>query len=149
MITRKKETYEFIKPLFSVIDTSNTMGKVLLEFTDDNYDKELGSTLIDANNDADAIASFLNEYKDSSETLRSYAKEIERLLLWCIYASKTNISSLRRDHLIAYQNFLKSPTPKKQWCGPSTSRVKKDGSINPDWRPFVKGLSANSLQKNH
>lgn len=147
MTKRKSDQYEFIKPLFSVADTSNTMGKVLLEFTDDNYNQELGSKLIDANNDAEAIESFLNEYKESPETLRSYAKEIERLLLWCIHVSKTNISSLRRDHLTAYQVFLKHPAPKKQWCGPSLSRIKKDGDINTDWRPFVKGLGANSLQK--
>lgn len=147
MSEKKSDQYEFIKPLFSVADTSNTMGKVLLEFTDDNYNKELGRQLIDANNGAEVITSFLNEYRESPETLRSYAKEIERLLLWCIHISKTNISSLRRDHLTAYQDFLKHPTPKKQWCGPSTSRLKKDGAINSDWRPFVKGLGANSLQK--
>jgi hypothetical protein len=44
------------------------MGKVILEFTDDNYNKELGGALIDADNDADAIATFLNEYKDSPKT---------------------------------------------------------------------------------
>jgi site-specific recombinase XerD len=147
MTTRKSDHCEFIRPLFSVADTSNIMGKVLLEFTDNNYNQELGSKLIDANNDAEAIESFLNEYRESPETLRSYAKEIERLLLWCIHVSKTNISSLRRDHLTAYQDFLKHPTPKKQWCGPSVSRTKKDGSINFDWHPFVKGLGANSLQK--
>ncbi len=147
MATRKSDQYEFIKPLFSVADASNTMGKVLLEFTDDNYNQELGSKLIDANNDAEAIESFLNEYRESPETLRSYAKEIERLLLWCIHVSKTNISNLRRDHLIAYQDFIKHPAPKKKWCGPSLSRIKKDGAINTDWRPFVKGLGASSLQK--
>ena len=147
MVTKKSNEYGFIKPLFSVADTSNVMGKVLLEFTDDNYNKELGGKLIDADNDAEAIESFLNEYRESPETLRSYTKEIERLLLWCIYVSKTNISSLRRDHLIAYQDFLKHPTPRKQWCGPSVSRTKKDGSINSAWRPFVKGLGASSLQK--
>lgn len=144
---RKSEQYEWIKPLFSVSDASNTMGKIWVAFTDDNYNKALGSQLIDANNDAEAIASFLNEYKESPETLRSYAKEIERLLLWCVHISKTNISSLRRDHLIAYQDFLKHPTPKKQWRGPSVSRTKKNGSINSDWRPFVKRLGASSLQK--
>lgn len=147
MATKKSNQYEFIKPLFSVSDASNTMGKVLLEFIDDNYNQALGSKLIDANNDSEAIESFLNEYKESPETLRSYAKEIERLLLWCIHVSKTNISSLRRDHLTAYQDFLKHPTPKKQWCGPCLSRIKKDGAINTKWRPFVKGLSASSLQK--
>lgn len=147
MTTRKSNQYEFIKPLFSVTSTSKTMGKILLKFTDNNYNQKLGSKLIDANNDAEAIESFLNEYKESPETLRSYAKEIERLLLWCIHVSKTNISSLRRDHLTAYQEFIKQPIPKKQWCGPSVSRIKKDGTVNANWRPFVKGLSASSLQK--
>lgn len=40
------------------------------------YNKELGATLIDANNDAEAISAFLNEYKDSPETLRSYASKL-------------------------------------------------------------------------
>lgn len=53
------------------------MGKVLLEFTDDNYNKELGSSLIDANNDAEAISTFLSEFQESPETLRSYSREIE------------------------------------------------------------------------
>ncbi len=90
----------FIKPLFSVSDDSVSMGRVILEFTHDDYNKELGKALIDANNDAEAIASFLNEYKDSPATLRSYAKEIERLLLWCIHVGKVNISSIKRDHQI-------------------------------------------------
>lgn len=147
MPTHKSDKDKFIKPLFSVADTSNTMGNVLLEFTDDNYNKELGSALIDADDDAAAIASFLNEYKDSPETLRSYAKEIERLLLWCIHVSKTNISSLRRNHLNDYQAFLKNPQPKSLWCGPSVARMRKDGEINSQWRPFVKGLSPTSLNK--
>lgn len=120
---------------------SASMGTVILEFTDTEYNKEFGTTLIDAQ----AIAIFLNEYKDSPETLRSYAKEIERLLLWCLHESKVAISSLRRNHVTDYQAFLKQP--KKHWCGPSVARVKKDGHINLNWRPFVKGLSANSIQK--
>lgn len=136
-----------IKPLFLVTDLSSTMGKVMLEFLDDNYNKELGCALIDAKDDAEAIATFLNEYKDSPETLRSYAKEIERLLLWCIHVGKINISSLRRDHLTNYQDFLKNPTPKKLWCGPNVGRQTKDGSVNINWRPFVKGLGNSSINK--
>ena len=93
------------------------MGKAITRFARDDYNKELGIALIDANNDAEAISSFLQEYKDSPETLRSYTKEIESLLLWCIHVTKVNISSLRRDHLLEYQAFLKNPQPKKTWCG--------------------------------
>lgn len=136
-----------IKPLFILSDDPNTLAKDTITFSGDNYNKELGSALIDAKNDGQAISSFLREYKDSPETLRSYAKEIERLLLWCIHAAHINISSLRRDHLLDYQEFLKNPHPKKQWCGPSTARYTKQGVVNDHWRPFVKGLSPSSLKK--
>ncbi len=137
----------FIKPLFILSDSIETLGKDIIQFTQDNYNKEDGTALIDAKTDAEAISTFLREYHDSPETLRSYSKEIERLFLWCIHVAKINISSLRRDHLLDYQAFLQNPLPKKAWCGPSAPRLKKDGSINPDWRPFVKGLSGNSIKK--
>ncbi|MBP9722126.1 MAG: site-specific integrase [Gammaproteobacteria bacterium] len=146
-MTVKTQDIEFIAPLFTLSDMSSDMGRVILEFTNDDYNKKLGSALIDANNDAEAIATFLNEYKDSVDTLRSYSKEIERLLLWCIYVGKVNISSLRRNHFVDYQEFLKSPTPKKQWCGPAISRITKDGEINKNWRPFVSGLGSGSINK--
>jgi site-specific recombinase XerD len=136
---------ELIRPLFILNHNAENMGQSIVAFTSDDYNKELGTALIDAKDDAEAISSFLNEYKDSPETLRSYAKEIERLLLWCIHIAKINISSLRRDHFLKYQNFLKNPIPKKLWCGPNVGRKNKDGSINEAWRPFVKGLSPSSI----
>lgn len=140
------EKTNIIQPLF-ILSNHPDMGKDIIQFTQDNYNKELGSSLIDATNDAEAISTFLREYKDSPETLRSYAKEIERLLLWCIHVCKTNISSLRRNHLMDYQEFLKNPTPKKTWCGPSVARMNKQDKPNHDWRPFVRGLSGNSIKK--
>ena len=136
-----------IKPLFILAESADTIGTGISAFSHDNYNRELGSALINAENDAEAISIFLNEYKDSPETLRSYAKEVERLLLWCIHVAKVNISSLRRNHLTDYQDFLKNPLPQKIWCGTATSKLKKDGTYNPDWRPFVNGLSANSIKK--
>jgi site-specific recombinase XerD len=138
---------QLIQPLFILTETQEQMGNAIIELIDDNYNKQLGSSLIDAENDAEAISNFLREYKDSPETLRSYAKEIERLLLWCIHIAKVNISSLRRNHLLDYQEFLKNPTPKKLWCGVIAPRQNKDESINQNWRPFVKGLSPNSIKK--
>lgn len=136
---------EPIRPLFILKNDAEQMGKGIIAFAHDDYNKELGSALIDAKDDAQAISSFLSEHKQSPETLRSYAKEIERLLLWCIHMVKVNISSLRRDHFLQYQDFLKHPAPKKVWCGPNVGRQNKDGSINENWRPFVKGLSASSI----
>lgn len=137
-----------VQPLFILVNTHENMGDSIIKFTRDNYNKKSGySSLIDAKNDAEAISVFLREYKDSAETLRSYAKEIERLLLWCIHIGKTNISSLRRNHLLDYQEFLKNPAPKKLWCGPSVSRLNKNNTLNLNWRPFVKGLGGNSIKK--
>ena len=67
------------------------MGEQIIRFARDDYNKASGATLIDAKNDAEAISAFLREFRDSPETLRSYAKETERLLLWCIHIGKTNI----------------------------------------------------------
>lgn len=146
-MSKKITNYEFIEPLFDLSSITEDISKIELKFTSDDYNKKIRDSLIDANNDNEAVGSFLNEYKDSPATLRSYSKEIERLLLWCIHIVKLNISSLRRDHLIQYQEFLRNPNPKKQWCGPSVSRTNKDGSLNKNWRPFVKGLAASSTNK--
>lgn len=138
---------EPIKPLFIIPAKADDIGKYIIQFNGDNYNKKLKTVLIDAQNDAEAISSFLNEYKDSPETLRSYTKEIERLLLWCIHVKKINISSIKRDHLLEYQKFLKAPIPKTAWCGQNVARTNKDGTINKNWRPFVKGLSKSSINK--
>jgi site-specific recombinase XerD len=141
------EKTTFIQPLFILANNPEKMGNDIIQFTRDNYNKEDGRALIDASNDAEAISTFLREYKDSPETLRSYAKEIERLLLWCMHIGKINISSLRRNHLLDYQDFLKNPEPKKLWCAPSAPRLNKDDSLNKAWRPFVGGLGGNSIKK--
>ena len=146
MSTKSNVKTPIIKPLFTTMNHVSNIGKVTIAFPADDYNKKAGIALIDAQNDAEAIAAFLNEYKDSPATIKSYAKEIERLLLWCIHIGNINISSIKRDHLLTYQDFLKSPA-KKLWCGPCVSRLNKDGTLNPNWRPFVKELSGNSINK--
>lgn len=107
MAKSKPVIHEPVKPLFLMPDDSKNIGTHVISFAKDNYNKAIGASLIDAKNDAEAISSFLAEFKDSPLTLQSYAKEIERLLLWCIHIAKLNISSLRRNHLVEYQDFLK------------------------------------------
>lgn len=144
----KKQKEQAIKPLFLPFEASELMGKDIIKFAIDDYNKAIGKSLIDAKNDAEAISAFLSEFRDSPLTLQSYAKEIERLLLWCIHVAKVNISSLRRNHLIKYQEFLKNPEPLKIWCGSKVARQLKDGSINPAWKPFgEQGLSAATMHK--
>lgn len=146
-MNKKIETAFIVKPLFLINNDNHHMGDQLIQFETDDYNKATGETLIDAKNDAEAISSFLSEFRDSPLTLKSYAKEIERLLLWCIHVAKINISSLRRNHLIEYQEFVKNPQPKKIWCGPKVPRRLKDGMANPAWRSFSKGLSPTTLNK--
>ncbi len=100
-----------------------------------------------ATNDAQAIQTFLLEYRHQPLTYRLYLKEIERLVLWCVYALQMSVSDLKREHLIQYQEFLRDPQPSAVWCGPKKNRALRSGEVNPEWRPFVSGLSAPTLRK--
>ena len=66
---------------------------------------------IDASNDLQAIHTWLLEFEHSSQTLRTYRKEAERLLLWTIIEKQKPFSSLTRDDLRDYQQFLSTPQP--------------------------------------
>jgi site-specific recombinase XerD len=94
---------------------------------------------ISAKNDLEAIQIWLLEFADSPQTLRTYRKDIERLLLWCIIERQIGISDLTRDDLRDYQIFMADPKPKERWCGQRRSRQ------HPDWRPFERPLSAHSI----
>lgn len=88
----------------------------------------------DHREDIEAILAFLNEYKESPNTLRNYARECERLLLWAHDQDKT-LADLGREDFDRYLAFLASPAPAERWCGPKRRR----DSAN--WRPFVGPLS--------
>ena len=94
-----------------------------------------------------ALYNFLKEYKDSTETLKVYVKELERLILWCNNIIKIDLLNLSREHIVEYQQFLKNPIPKKLWCGDKVPKLLKTGEINLEWRPFYKNLSATSIKK--
>ena len=148
MVKSKNSQSTTVTPLFLSIETSANMGKNIVALNTDDYNKTTGISFLDAKNDAEAISTFLLEYRDSPLTLQAYAKEIERLLLWCVHVGKINISSLKRNHLLTYQEFIKKPQPKKLWCGSKVPRLHKDGAINSAWRPFYhKGLSTATINK--
>ncbi len=113
----------------------------------DNYNRSPEKPLIAASNDLEAALAFLNEFRQPYSTLKVYAKEIERLLLWCQLEPQLNLASLKREHLRAYQEFIQKPKPKKLWCGTRASRLTKNGAINEKWRVFNKGLSDVSANK--
>ena len=94
---------------------------------------------IDANNDLQAIQTWLFEFAHSPQTLRTYRKEAERLLLWAIIEKQQPFSSLSRDDLRDYQLFLANPQPQQNWCGLRRSRN------HPRWRPFTGPLTQDSI----
>jgi site-specific recombinase XerD len=94
---------------------------------------------ISANNDLQAILGWLAEFDGSPQTQRSYRKEAERLLLWALIEKQKPLSSLTRDDLRGYQQFMTDPQPRSRWCGQRKPRH------HPDWRPFEGALSDESI----
>ncbi|HEF5870458.1 TPA: site-specific integrase [Burkholderia cenocepacia] len=93
--------------------------------------------LLNASNDYEAIQSWLSLH-ESAATQRAYRKEAERLILWAIIERGRALSSLTTDDAIAYRAFLRRPTPRERWIGPSRPRH------SAEWRPFTGALSARS-----
>jgi site-specific recombinase XerD len=122
-----------IKPLISITSGSAKYIQNMPAFeAGHNYSDECCN--IDANNDWEAILEFLNEYKKSKKTFRSYTTELERLSLWIIHEHKVPLSGLKRSDLSSYYDFLSAP--QKHWIGPSSKKFHIDGSTNLAWRPF-------------
>lgn len=94
---------------------------------------------ISADNDLQAIQSWLAEFDKSPQTQRSYRKEVERLLLWSLIEKQKPLSSLTRDDLRDYQQFLLQLESHPQWCGMRKPRT------DPLWRPFQGKLSDRSI----
>ncbi len=94
---------------------------------------------ISATNDLQAIQCWLAEFERSPQTQRAYRKEAERLLLWSLIEKKKPFSSLTRDDLRDYQQFLLNPQPATHWCGQRKPRH------HPAWRPFEGPLSEDSV----
>lgn len=95
---------------------------------------------IRANNDLEAVMCWLEEYRAKATTYRSYRKESERLLMWCVAQKNKALSSLQRADFDEYAIFLSNPTPKEKWCAPKGAAR---GSAS--WRPFTGSLSPSAV----
>lgn len=137
----------FIAPLFQSIDSNQFDGLQDLLGNTPGYNQSDEPNMLEAQTDAEAIRTFLREYHTSKLTYRSYLKELERLVLWCVHIQKMTISDLKREHLVNYRAFLSDPTPRERWCGPRVPRYKSTGEVNPDWRPFASPLSGPTIRK--
>lgn len=125
------------------------LGEILQpEAVQPNRERHRGQ-LIEADSDAAAVRRFLLEYQDSPETLRSYAKECERLLLWTRLVRNKPLSGLLREDFDAYRLFLQAPPADWRSRAPRPRRFRRGhplaGQPNPDWRPFSGPLGDSSI----
>ena len=97
-----------------------------------------GRCQLKASNDIEAVSAWLAEYADTPHTLRSYRKEVERLLLWATGARGKALSSLTREDLLAYEAFLANPGA--EWM---SRELPRHGSNR---RLFERALSAGSVR---
>ncbi len=58
-----------------------------------------------------AVNAWLARYADSSATLQTYRREVERLILWAVLPLGKPLSSLTHEDLLAYERFLADPQP--------------------------------------
>jgi len=96
------------------------------------------SCALDANNDYDAVQTWLSLH-ESPSTQRAYRKEAERLILWAIVERGRALSSLTTADAIAYRAFLRRPTPRERWVGPTRARTSSQ------WRRFTGNLAPRSV----
>lgn len=93
--------------------------------------------LLGAADDLAALRAFLMEYAASPATLRAYRKEAERLLLWAVIERGRPLSSLTREDLAAYAEFLRDPQPADRWCARAPGRAARRHDPAQGWRPFA------------
>ena len=95
---------------------------------------------ISAQNDAQAVMAWLDEYVDSPQTWKAYRRESERLLLWLAF-HKLTLADINRETLRQFEAFLADPQPREQWVGPSKPRA------HLAWRPFRGALAPASRRQ--
>lgn len=89
--------------------------------------------LVSARNDWQAIEAYLYKFRGQEKTRRSYQKELERFLLWCIYQRRIPVSSVLTDDCEAYKDFI-ADLP-EAWIG------RKGPRSTANWRPFAGPLT--------
>ncbi|MFL6647557.1 MAG: tyrosine-type recombinase/integrase [Sulfurifustaceae bacterium] len=106
--------------------------------------------------DVDVAKTFLARYSADAKTFVTYAKEIERFLLWCEYAEGLSLRDVQEPQLTEYRKFLLAPRPAEIWCTkkdartgkpPRLARFTPDGDVNPAWRPFAAPLISTTVRK--
>ncbi len=108
------------------------------------YFPDQGENYIDAKNDLEAIASWLEEFKHSPHTYRAYEKEGLRFFYWLHHTYQMTLRDVRKTHIHAYRAFLIDPQPYERWCAPASQR--KSVRTQEQWKPFSGPLAFRSIQ---
>jgi len=129
-------------PLFDGLEHLNA----LLDTQIVQLKARLPSDILANNNvlsDYKQTCNFLQAYRGSAETFKSYRRETERLLQWSWFLRSKSLKDLRRNDLEAFLEFCQAPP--KDWIGIKhvPRFIVKDGLrvANPDWRPFIAAIS--------
>lgn len=96
------------------------------------------ANMLQVDTDIEAIEAWVASYT-SVATRRAYAKEAERLLLWCYGVAGKPLSSLYLADFHDYRAFILDPPP--EWCGPRRPRTSHQ------WRPYTGALSQRSADQ--
>jgi integrase len=100
--------------------------------------RHAAAPLIGAQNDAQAIDSWLGaRAANSPQTEKSYRREAERFLLWCVLERRCALSSVHVDDCVGYLDFLKNIP--SQWISRTSA-----GRHEAGWTPFKDQLSPTS-----
>lgn len=92
-----------------------------------------------ARNDLEAVNAWLSRYQEKPSTLRSYRKEVERFMLWCVQELKKPLSSVNGPDCLQYREFLKAVP--SLWIHPAPV-----ARTDPQWRAF-RGQPSAASQK--
>lgn len=106
---------------------------------------------IKADNDGDAIKTWLNSLSGSPSTRRAYRKEAERLVLWAMVERGLTLGQMAIEDATSYRDFLCAlgrvddetwawRIPQRQWMAPRATK-----RHSPRWRPFEGALSPKSV----
>jgi site-specific recombinase XerD len=89
------------------------------------------------------VVDFLLSYGASSDTFKSYRREVDRFILWLWHHRKITLPQVVRADIDEYLNFLKNPP--MEWRGTEVKhrfiQVMGQRKPNAEWRPFVTTIS--------
>ncbi|MCD6038859.1 MAG: xerC 2 [Gammaproteobacteria bacterium] len=128
-------------PLFDALEHLDSSLNAQLAQLQSRLPKDIAAEEVAS--DYKQTCQFLYAYRGSAETLKSYRREIERLLQWAWFMRKKTLKELRRNDLEVFLEFCQAPP--SHWIGiKNVARfINKEGVRvpHPHWRPFVVAIS--------